>query len=499
MSEFYLSQITTLTILILTTSIFAALGIFFSKGKISISSYLTADRSVGRKSLTASLTASCFGVWILIGPSEAATWGGLGAVIGYALGQALPYLAFIVIGKRMRKIMPQGNSLTQFVLVRFGTTMFKLVLTLSAFYMFVYLCAEVTAIAKIVNLLSGFPLWQTSLLIIVTTLIYTLYGGLKASIFTDKIQFVIIFIFLIIAIIQVFTLETNTFSAELIKEKAGMLISGKYFYGYTAGLTFFIAVFATNLFDQGVWQRIYAAKSDKDLAIGLSSAFLIVLPFLIILGFFGILAVTLDIGKDPSTVFFSLLLNPMTGYNSILTISILVLALSLVISSMDTLINAISSLVIVNGGEFFHLGSKALKHLSYILITIMSAIVLTIASKGFSVLFMFLFADLLCCAAVFPIFFGMFNKNITKKVCFYSVIAGLVFGLALFPNQTFDKSILVGNIIPASYFPDWISTALLFWSFVLATFVPMIVVFLFNKRVQIFDFKKIMSEVKYFR
>ena len=52
---------------------------------------------------------------------------------------------------------------------------------------------------------------------------------------------------------------------ETIKEKAGTLISGKYFYGYTAGLTFFIAVFATNLFDQGIWQRVYAAKSNKDL------------------------------------------------------------------------------------------------------------------------------------------------------------------------------------------------------------------------------------------
>ena len=153
MSEFYLSQTATITTLILTTTIFAAIGFFFSKGKISISSYLAADRSIGRKSLTASLTASCFGVWILIGPAEAATWGGLGAIIGYAFGQALPFLAFIIIGKRMRKIMPEGNSLTQFVLFRFGNTMFKLILGLSILYMFVYLCAEVTAIAKITNLL----------------------------------------------------------------------------------------------------------------------------------------------------------------------------------------------------------------------------------------------------------------------------------------------------------------------------------------------------------
>jgi len=496
MSEFYLSQTITIITLIVTSIIFAGLGIYYSKGKTSISSYLAADRSIGRKSLTASLIASCFGVWILIGPSEAATWGGLGAVIGYALGQALPFLALITIGKRMRKIMPEGNSLTQFVLVRFGGAMFKLVLALSVFYMFIYLCAEVTAIAKIVNLISGFSLWKTSLLIIVSTLIYTLYGGLRASIFTDKIQFIIIFIFLIIAINQVFLADNNSFSAELIREKAATLISGKYFYGYTAGITFFIAVFATNLFDQGVWQRVYAAKSDKDLTIGFASAFFIILPFLLVLGFFGILAVTLGNAKDPSTVFFSLLLNPMTGYNSILTISILVLSLSLVISSIDTLINAISSLIIINGNKFLHLGTKALKTLSIYLIIILSFITFIIASKGFSVLFMFLFADLLCCAAVFPVFYGMFNKNISKKLGFYSVLFGLASGLLLFPDQTFSKSILVGNILPVIYFPNWISSALLFWSFILATFAPMVIVFLFNKKANVFVFNKIAQQVK---
>ena len=499
MSTFYLSQTATIITLLLTTIIFAAIGLFFSKGKISISSYLVADRSIGKKSLTASLTASCFGVWILIGPSEAATWGGLGAVIGYAFGQALPFLAFIVIGKRMRKIMPDGNSLTQFVLIRFGEAMFKLVLALSIFYMFVYLCAEVTAIAKITNLISGFPLWQTSLLIIVTTLSYTLYGGLRASIFTDKFQFIIILVFLIIAINQIFNIETNSFSVELIKEKAGTLVSGKFFYGYTAGLTFFIAVFATNLFDQGIWQRVYSAKSNKDLVIGFASAFFIVLPFLFILGFFGILAVITGNVKDPSTIFFSLILNPMTGTNSILTISILILAVSLVVSSMDTLINAISSLFIINGGKFIKLSPRVLRQLSYFLVIILSAIVFAIASKGYSVLFMFLFADLLCCAAAFTVFYGMFNKNISKQLGFYSTIAGLLSGLALFPNQTFEKSILIGNILPTSYFPEWISTALLFWSFVLATLIPMVVIFFFKKKDKTFDFKKINKKVNDFR
>jgi Na+/proline symporter len=496
MNTIYLSQSITIATLLLTSLAFAIVGIVYSRGKLSINSYLNADRSIGKRSLTASLVASCFGVWILIGPSEAATWGGLGAIVGYGLGQALPFLAFITIGKRMRKIMPDGNSLTQFVLIRFGKAMFRLVLLLTIMYMFVYFAAEVTAIAKVVNLMSGFPLWQTSLIIIIATLAYTLYGGLRASIFTDKIQFIIIIVLLVFAINHIFNSGNNTFSMGMINEKAGMLMSGKYFYGYTAGLTFFIAVFATNLFDQGVWQRVFAAKNSDDLRTGFMSAFFIVIPFMFILGFFGILAVSVDKAADPSTLFFTLLLEPFSGINSLLTISILVLVLALVISSMDTLINAISSTIVIEGNKFINLKDKnSYLSLSRYLICGLSVIVFLIASKGYSVLFMFLFADLLCCAAVFPIFYGMFKGDANEKLSLISVIIGLVSGLLLFPNQTFDKSILIGGLLPVESFPLWISTALLFWSFILATFTPMITLLIFKKDRK-FDFSKIKTLVK---
>ena len=159
MNETYINQSTTFVFLILTSLAFAVIGIFFSRNNNSIKSYLNADRTIKRKSLTASLIASCFGVWILIGPAEAATWGGLGAIIGYSFGQAFPFLAIYFFGKRMRKIMPNGNSLTQFIFVRFGNVVFNLVFFLTIFYMLVYLTAEVTAVAKIVNLLSNIPLW----------------------------------------------------------------------------------------------------------------------------------------------------------------------------------------------------------------------------------------------------------------------------------------------------------------------------------------------------
>ena len=108
---------------------------------------------------------------------------------------------------------------------------------------------------------------------------------------------------------------------------------------------------------------------------------------------------------------------------------------------------------------------------------------------------MFLFADLLCCAAVFPIFYGMFKRDVSETISLISVIIGLISGLLLFPNQTFDKSILIGVLFPSDSFPIWISTALLFWSFVLATFAPMLTLLIFKKDSK-FDFSKVKTLVK---
>ena len=49
-----------------------------------------------------SLVASALGTWILFGPASAATWGGIGAVIGYALGTAAPFFFLIYLGKTFR-------------------------------------------------------------------------------------------------------------------------------------------------------------------------------------------------------------------------------------------------------------------------------------------------------------------------------------------------------------------------------------------------------------
>ena len=85
--------------------------------------------------------------------------------------------------------------------------------------MFIFLCAEVTAIAVLINYISGTELWITALIVLVSTLVYTLYGGLRASIFTDNIQMIVIVVLLLISFLFINSFTGSEFSFEFVKQK----------------------------------------------------------------------------------------------------------------------------------------------------------------------------------------------------------------------------------------------------------------------------------------
>ncbi len=470
---FFISQSTSLTLIIFISFIFAILGLFHSKKYQGLNNYLTANRNIGLFSLTTSLTASALGAWILFGPASASTWGGIGSIIGYSLGTAFPMFFLIYLGKKIRKEFPKGSSLIEFMRKKFGKSLFKLILLMTIFYMFIFLCAEVTAVAVLINYISGTELWITALIVLISTLTYTLYGGLKASIFTDNIQMIVIGILLLISIFYVNSFTGTQFSFDFIKEKNPHLLSSSYIPSYTAGLTFFIAVAATNLFHQGNWQRVYAAKNFETLKKSLIISFFLIIPIVFYMGFAGMVAFSIDSTIRPDLGFFSLLLKEQ---NTLLSLLIIILGLALTISTIDTLINAISSLIVVDGKATFNLNNKTdyLRFSKYIIL-FLCLISFIVASKGFDILYLFLIADLFCCAFVLTVFYSFYNRNINEKTAYISIIIGLIGGFMIFPTPDFSKSLLVGFLMPRDLFGPFVLQSLLFLSFVIATFLPLVV------------------------
>ena len=477
--ETYTSIQTSLTTVVIVGLFFIGLGYLNSKKITDNKSYIVGDRRENTFSLTASLTASALGAWILFGPASAATWGGIGAVIGYALGTAAPMLFLYNFGPKIRKEFPKGLTLTEFIKKRFGIGILKICLFLILFYLTIFLIAEVTAIASLLKFISQVPLWITAGVTLIICLLYILRGGFTLSIITDKYQFTFI-VLIILASLLIILSNIDLSSFEIIKKNSPNLIDKNYLPNYTAGLTFFIAVAATNLFHQGNWQRVFSAKNNSILKSSLIYSSIIIFFIVFWMGYSGLLSYSLNPKVIPDLAFFDLILNEK---NSLIVIGILILAMSLTLSTIDTLINAISSLIIVNGNQINkNLSGKKVKDQANIIILLLSVLVFILASKGYSILYLFLLADLLCCAAVITIFYGFFNKKINSKLAAYSIICGLISGLLFFPSQNFQSSILVGNLISIENFSILIKTNLLFISFAISLIVPFLMIFTYSLR-----------------
>lgn len=448
-----LSEVSTLAWLIGFSAIFALAGVAYARrANDSLEDYIVARNSQSAFATVLTLLASSLGAWILFSPAQAATWGGLGAVIGYAIGSMSPRLAMIPLGQRMRDLVPQGHTLTEYVIHRFGKPMYLLTLLIMMFYMFISLTAEITAMAKLVTLIAPIPLGVTAAVVLGATLIYTSYGGLRASIFTDKVQMLVMLPLLFLLLIFGWNAVGGAApTIERLQQNAPQLLDLSNAVGIKAGITFFVAILLTGLFHQGNWQRIYAAQSDKAMRNGFLISGLLVVPFIFIMGLFGLAFVAWTPDGDSSVALFSVLAPSLPIWFVVLLIP---LGLALVMSSADTAISAVTSIIAVDAHRIMpQLSSAQLMRLSRWLVWGLAIPVWYTSAKGLSVLYLFLLADLLCSAAAFPVFYGLYSRRISGTHATISTIAGLVTGLYLFPTPTGPMTYLLESFLVAAFVP----------------------------------------------
>lgn len=131
-----------------------------------------------------------------------------------------------------------------------------------------------------------------------------------------------------------------------------------------------------------------------------------------------------------------------------LSLPALVLAVTLVASSVDTLQNGIASLVVARSEQ----QGVSLVAARWITVVVMIPVVL-IALQGLSVLRLFLIADLLCAAIVVPVLLGLWQR-MTPMAAIGGGVAGLLG--AILPGWLSQGSLMAG--ILAASFPGSIPT-----------------------------------------
>jgi Na+/proline symporter len=402
----------------------------------ALDDFITARNSQNRWAIGLSFLASGMGGWILFAPPEVGVLVGPLGLAGYALGAALPFIVFALCGPAIRRRLPAGRSIGEFAEHCYGGGVRRWVGLISLLYMACFLVAELTAIGAITAMLSDI---NGSLIVIgvaVTTLIYTAWGGLRASMTTDRWQgWLLIALMLLVGGVAATRLPAFSPDTALpgIPPSAALGVA----------LTLVIAVTAANLFHQGYWQRLWAAQDEKALGQGALIGGVATILVVALVGGLGIMTVMsgADVGSPPIPFF--AMLRDAPGW---LALPALVLAITLVASSVDTLQNAIVSLAVT---ERKGLSLAAARWFTFVLMIP----VVIIALQGISVLRLFLIADLLCATAVVPILLGLWQR-MSPAAAIAGALAGLVG--AVLPGWIATGSALQGLLLAS--FPDTVPT-----------------------------------------
>jgi len=358
------------------------------------------------------------------------------ALVGYALAAALPFFFLAACGPAIRRRLPQGRTIAEYAQERFGAGLRLWVTVLSVLYMLCFITAELTAIGAVTVMLSELPAIGVIVAVAVTTLIYTTWGGLRASLNTDRWQG---WLLLGLLVIVVTVLLGHLPGSGLVQPwpAAPLEVS------LSVALTLLIAVTAANMFHQGYWQRLWSARSDGELRRGAWLGGLLVIPVMLTMGALGMLCIAL--GKNPGAPpipFFALL----SGAPGWLALPVLLLALALVASSVDTLQSAIASLVVTARPN---VSLSAARWVTVLLMVPVTAVSL----QGLSVLRLFLIADLLCATAVVPVLLGLWQR-MTPAAAMTGVVGGLVG--AVLPGWIGEGSLAAGVL--AATFPSGVPT-----------------------------------------
>ena len=421
--------------LVIACAVFLVLGLTYAwrRRRQSVEDYTISRNHAPVNVGVATLVASMFGTWVLLSPGESGANFGIISLVGYALGMAGIPVMFMFVGPRIRQLMPNGHSITEYVRHRFGMVPFVSIFVVIIFVIGIFITAEMTAITAAVSILTGSPAWATAVAVGIVVIAYTAYGGLRVSIYTDRIQFWVLIpaLLLLVVVAAWFVGGSGAWGAA---KEAGLLSvssAGSYYFA----VVLIIGIVASNAFHPGMWQRVYTVENQRSLNRSLWGAAALAIPITFLMGMAGIAAVgngSVGPFEYPAVAaaLFSLASDVFPLWMHFL---MLICALMLAMSTLDTLMNGLASGM---AADLAGIGLERgrLMGLARVVTVVVAIPAIIVASQGHSVLYVFLIADLLGAAIAAPMLVGLYSRRMPGWAVLLAGGAGIVIGALFYPK-----------------------------------------------------------------
>ena len=182
---------------------------------------------------------------------------------------------------------PTAGSLGEVMTLRYGPVMKGCAVVVALFNMAIFMLAEFTTIGALFQDFVGTKNYPIIIVMAILTTAYSCYGGLLVSIVTDQIQAGVSLLFLLVLSIYVWA----NFDQPLV-EGFGELkpLLGVNDAGLGAIYVMPASLMAATLFNEGMWQRVWAAEDRRALQHGAIGGCCAVIVAIFLYGLFGFIA-----------------------------------------------------------------------------------------------------------------------------------------------------------------------------------------------------------------
>lgn len=451
-----LSQTQGIILLVVYGLLMIGLSLVFSyKRETDTAEFLLASRNIGVWAGAMSIAAAWIWAPALFISSQKAFEQGLAGAFWFIFPNILALLIFAPLALKIRKILPTGYTFPQFVKLRHGKGVHFLYMMQFLILQICSFAIQILAGSTLIHIVTGIPYVIIALILVTIVLVYSLIGGLRASITTDYLQMVLILgissiivplVFLNSGGVETFVAGLGGFTGDF-----GNIFDPWVF--YTFGIPTTIGLLAGPIGDQMHWQRAYSLKKDSDVikTFVLAAVLFAIVPLLLsVLGFVGAGKVILD-GWMISE---AQMVGPIT-VSMLLPVSMLiifvVMLLSGLLSTLDSVLCAIASLTVVDlfkpSKELSETGNdhdpKKVK-LARMSMIIMAVLGLSIALiPGLKILHLFLFYATLRASTLVPTLMTILWSKLKSRAVFVSVLSSMIFGAPLMGLGAIIKNVHV--------------------------------------------------------
>jgi urea-proton symporter len=236
--------------------------------------FSTAGRSVKTGLIASSVVSAWTWAATLLQSSTVAYQFGISGPFWYAAGASIQVILFAILAVELKRKAPSSHTFPEMIYARFGKNSHKIFLFFALMTNTIVTAMLVLGGAAVVNSLTGVNIYLAAFLIPVGVIIYTFFGGLKATFLAEYLNTVFLFTVVLVFVIAVYftSPQIGGISGMFTKLKEVAVskpvegnFAGSYLTMASSGALIFgiiniVGNFGTVFVDQAYWQRAIAAS-----------------------------------------------------------------------------------------------------------------------------------------------------------------------------------------------------------------------------------------------